>query len=56
MLIGALLFFLCAGVLVVLGIRTDAATGPVGWTVLGWIGALVWSFTSQVDSAAKPAA
>lgn len=114
-------FFLCAGVLVFLGVKTDASLGTVpastglaassgsgpstgirilgfgfnttlfvglvallvfvyffpainaqyrqhrerkaitvlniflGWTFLGWIVALVWSFTSQVDPEAKAA-
>ncbi len=111
LLIGAILFFLCAGVLVFWGIQTDANFGVplqvdpakplhtvqilgftmhvgflvsgcvvglilyffpainalsrkhretkailvlnifLGWTFLGWIAALVWSFTSQTKPA-----
>ena len=57
LLVVVLLYFIPLFVSVVRGHRNATAIAALnlllGWTVLGWIGSLVWSLTANTEPATK---
>ena len=53
LVLSALIYFLPTGIALLRGHRNTVPIGLLnlflGWTGLGWLAALIWSFTSNVD-------